>query len=111
MNFESVYSGADFNHSISLYFDGPLQNEVMRHEWGGHDDPEKPPRPERGDIFILLGLAGGVIGGVYLARAVNNFLVILGCAVAGLAIGIVISAYIRRRHRKKSRQMRGEIRD
>ena len=77
----------------------------------GDKDPLKPPPPEKGDLFILFGLGIGIIAGVYIARAVNNFLAIIGSAAVGLAIGIALSAYIRRRRRKKLQQLRGEIQD
>ena len=77
------------------------------YKYGKHD-PAKPPRRERGDIYIILGaLVGMIIGGVVAAIVSYRylgftliFLITGGSAIGGGIIGATIGSFVKKWRRK-----------
>lgn len=80
----------------------------MRLRYRSDKDPEQPPRPERGDIYILIGaivgiIVGGasgvIVGGHYFGFA-GFFFGLFGGVIAGGIIGVTVGGLIKKRRAK-----------
>lgn len=92
------------NNSVSLaWISDPFHKQKefesdMRKIFSSDNDPEKPPRRQPGDKYILIGAIVGLIIGGVLGAFIGWFLfniagVLLGI-ILGLIIGGVAGAYI-----------------
>ena len=82
----------------------------LRNEYGGKNDPERPPGKEPGDGFILLGLIIGVIVGGILGGAVGFYLDFLSDVlglIGGIIIGGIVGTLMGDKMKKRLRQKRG----
>jgi outer membrane lipoprotein SlyB len=68
------------------------QKEVemkMKLRYGGETDPEKPPEPEKGDQYIVIGAIAGLIVGGIVGAVIGGYCFGLGGGITGALIGIV----------------------
>ena len=88
------YTMGDPN-AFSKSHDAEMINKFGRH------DPLKPPRKERGDIYIILGaIIGGFIG--IIAGSFWSTFTILAGLIIGAIIGATAGNYIKKRRQKKA---------
>ena len=68
-------------------------------------DPGKPPKPERGDAYIVVGLVVGLIIGGGLGFRGGLLSIIFG-SIAGAITGVIVGSLIKKRlgKRKKDAQ-------
>ena len=61
----------------------------MKMRYGGKKDPEKPPEPEEGDQYIVIGaIAGLVVGGIVCA-VIGGYCFGFGGGIIGALVGII----------------------
>ena len=80
----------------------------MRLRLRSEHDPERPPRREPGDIYIVIGTiagiiiggAAGAIGGSHYFGLAGFFFGLVGGVIIGGIIGVSIGSYIKKRREK-----------
>ncbi len=89
-----VYSG--YQASV-LAFAGPgglfaRQKEAemkMKLRYGGKKDPEKPPEPEEGDEYIVVGAIVGLVVGGVVGAVIGGCCFGVGGGITGALVGII----------------------
>jgi MFS family permease len=91
------------------------EQELQRRlRYRSEHDPEQPPRPERGDKYILAGaLVGIVIGGAAGAIVAGHYFGFIGYlfgfwggVIVGGIIGVLVGDVIRKRRQKQKTNAR-----
>ena len=101
------------DNSIVFIYYNPMDMESRRVEAElqlqnrGKNDPERPPRPERGDFYIIIGLVVGAVTGVILGSFVG-FLGFIGGAIVGGIIGATIGGAIKKYLQKRKNKTSSE---
>jgi len=90
------------DNSLTLFYFPPWYDEKTRElerQYRSEHDPERSPRPERGDVYIVIGaIVGLIVGGVL--GTFGGLFGIAGGAIAGAIIGATIGDLIRKRREK-----------
>lgn len=77
--------------------------------YGKKNDPERPPKPEHGDKYIVIGaIVGLIIGGILGAVIGNYYFGFLGGAIGGVAgiiaggiVGAEVGSVVKKRRGKR----------
>jgi hypothetical protein len=99
-----VHTGQIINDSTRYYLNpNDLHEEQVRSEleraYGPEHDPDKPPPPEPGEKYIMLGttigiILGGVLGGI-ISFVINwHFVAIILSIIGGIVIGGILGVFI-----------------
>lgn len=104
MNIE--YGNPLMKNTLNFYMGDPnafskSHDAEMINKFGRHD-PLKPPRKERGDIYIILGtIIGGFIG--IISGSFWNVFTLFAGLIIGAIIGATAGNFIKKRRWGKSR--------
>ena len=88
-----------FFHPHEIIMRGRVIEWELEREYSSKNDPEKPPPPKRGDIYILLGtiigmIAGGVSGAIIGIKVQLNIFCIALCFFGGVIIGALLGVFL-----------------
>ncbi len=93
-----IYRDADSGYQASVLaavgpgdpFTRQKETEMkLKLRYGGKKDPEKPPEPEEGDQYIVIGaIAGLVVGGIVCA-VIGGYCFGFAGGVIGALVGII----------------------
>ncbi|MFC2038715.1 glycine zipper domain-containing protein [Chloroflexota bacterium] len=106
MNIQHGIPGNGTGSGTFFFIPNPMEGESrslqeqLRRRYGSKKDPERPPTPEKGDVFIFLGLAAGAIIGL-LAGRFTGFPGMVGGAIIGAVIGVTVGNEIKKHRQKK----------
>lgn len=97
------------NSSTVFIYHNPMDGESrlvqadLKRKYGGKNDPERPPEPERGDVYVIIGLIVGAAVGGLLGSLVDffGFFGLVGGAIVGGIIGVTIGEAVKKSRRKK----------
>jgi outer membrane lipoprotein SlyB len=83
---------------------------ALKLRYGGEKDPEKPPEPEEGDKYIVIGAIAGLVVGGIVGAVIGGCCFGLGGGITGALIGIVAVGIIGARIGKlmKNRRQRAK---
>ena len=94
MIYDEAYSGHQAGVLAFVGSGGPFMRQKeaemkMKLRYGGEKDPEKPPEPEEGDKYIVLGAIVGLVVGGIVGAVIGGGCFGLGGGITGALVGII----------------------
>jgi outer membrane lipoprotein SlyB len=94
MIYGDAYSGYQANILAAVgpgdLFTRQKETEMkMKLRYGGETDPEKPPEPEEGDQYIVIGAIAGLVVGGTVGAVIGGYCFGLGGGITGALVGII----------------------
>lgn len=78
----------------------------MKLRYGGETDPEKPPEPEEGDQYIVIGAIVGLVVGGTVCAVIGGYCFGVGGGIIGALVGIIGGGIIGTRIGKRIKNRR-----
>ena len=120
--YDEKFFGGDNAVNVSWYTDPFTRQKLiyseMKLKYRSENDPERPPRREHGDNYIIVGLIVGLVVGGVMGAIIGyhylGFISAIFCTIGGVFIGGIIGTVtgnVIKKRRRKTESARGGSED
>ncbi len=97
-----ICGGAHSYHgcnTLALWWRDPYSRQRVlemesRMKYGGDNDPNKPPEPEPGDKYVVIGATAGLVVGGALGVLIGSHLTGFMGGLIGLFVGVIVGGLV-----------------